>query len=91
MLGAAMFAIETRDPARSAASEGHMLVSLVLVFCMADSSACTEARPVTEDLSPMACMVRGQQVAQEWLAEHPGWQLSRVRCEGQSQRESERG
>jgi hypothetical protein len=49
-----------------------MLVSLVLVFCMASSDTCTEARPVTEDLSPMACMVRGQQVAQEWLADHPG-------------------
>jgi hypothetical protein len=69
-----------------------MLVSLVLVFCMASSSGtCTEARPVTEDLSPMACMVRGQQVAQEWLADHPGWQLARVRCEGQSERGKERG
>jgi hypothetical protein len=28
-----------------------------------------------------ACIVEGQQVAQNWLADHPSWMLSRWRCE----------
>ena len=31
--------------------------------------------------SPMACLVEGQQMAQQWLEDHPGWTLSRLRCE----------
>ena len=54
---------------------------LVLVFCLQLMPAsCTEQRPV-EDLSLQACLIRGQQYASEWLAEHPKWQLLRWRCE----------
>jgi hypothetical protein len=42
---------------------------------------CTEERPPIPDLSLMSCMVQGQQVAQDWLADHPKWMLSRWRCE----------
>jgi hypothetical protein len=59
-----------------------MLVSLVLIFCLASTDTCMEHRPMGEELSsPMACLVEGQQLAQEWLADHPGWTLTRVRCE----------
>ncbi len=67
-----------------------MLVSLVLVFCLASSDTCTEHRPMGEALSsPMACMVEGQQLAQEWLADHPGWTLTRVRCESERRSDDE--
>jgi hypothetical protein len=57
------------------------MTALVLVFCLqAAPDSCTEQRPI-EDLSPRACLMRGEQYASEWLAEHPKWRLSRWRCE----------
>jgi hypothetical protein len=54
---------------------------LVLVFCLQSApAACTEQRPI-EDLSLRACLMRGEQYASDWLAEHPKWMLSRWRCE----------
>jgi hypothetical protein len=43
-------------------------------------ASCTEQRPLA-DLSPQACLVRGQQYAIEWLSEHPKWMLLGWRCE----------
>jgi len=58
------------------------MVHLALTDCMmAWQSHCSEERPVIEDMSPMACMVEGQQVAAEWVEEHPKWMLARWRCE----------
>jgi hypothetical protein len=55
--------------------------TLVVVFCLqATPASCVEQRPV-EALSLPACLIRGQQYASEWLAEHPKWRLSRWRCE----------
>ncbi len=66
------------------------MVQLVLVFCLAGSpSSCQEQRPLIDDLSLMACMVQGQQLAQEWLADHPKWTLSRWRCEQNVPRQKE--
>jgi hypothetical protein len=57
------------------------MTALVLVFCLqAAPSSCTEQRPI-DDLSPQACLFRGQYYAAEWLAEHPKWMLLRWRCE----------
>jgi len=57
------------------------MTALVLVFCIQSTpSACTEQRPA-EALSLLACLMRGQQYAAEWLAEHPKWMLARWRCE----------
>ena len=57
------------------------MTALVLVFCLQSTpSACTEQRPA-EALSLLACLMRGQQYAAEWLAEHPKWMLARWRCE----------
>jgi hypothetical protein len=58
------------------------MVQLVLVFCMlASPSDCREERPMLEELTLARCMVQGQQIASDWLAEHPNWTLSRWRCE----------
>jgi hypothetical protein len=57
------------------------MTALVLVFCLQSAPAsCTEERPI-EGLSPLACLIRGQLYAAEWLTEHPKWMLSRWRCE----------
>jgi hypothetical protein len=59
------------------------MISLVLVFCLSTVPAdCQEVRPVLEqDLSPKACVLEGQQLAQDWLVDHPKWALSGWRCE----------
>jgi hypothetical protein len=57
------------------------MTALVLVFCLqAQPSSCIEQRPI-EDITPMACLIRGQEYAANWLNEHPKWRLSRWRCE----------
>jgi hypothetical protein len=64
------------------------MVHLVLTFCMlAWQAHCTEERPLIEAVSPIACMTLGQQVAQDWLATHPKWMLTRWRCERNVPRE----
>jgi hypothetical protein len=58
------------------------MVSLVLVACMLSwQSHCQEVRPEMPDTTLVGCVVLGQQVAQEWLADHPKWALARWRCE----------
>jgi hypothetical protein len=54
---------------------------LVLVFCLqAAPTSCAEQHPMA-GLSLQACLVRGQEYASEWLAQHPKWTLLRWRCE----------
>jgi hypothetical protein len=67
--------------------EGRMM-SLVIVACLAVwQSHCQEVRPEMPDTTLIGCTVLGQQVAQEWLADHPKWMLSRWRCEWNKPRE----
>ncbi len=66
------------------------MVQLVLVFCLLGAPAdCHEERPMLEQMTLMGCMVQGQQIAQDFLADHPKWSLSRWRCEnGTRQKQS---
>ena len=59
------------------------MVQLVLVYCLvANAAVCREQRPVIDGgMSVMGCMVGGQQAGAAWVNEHPGWFLSRWRCE----------
>jgi hypothetical protein len=58
------------------------MTELVLIFCLAGvPSSCREERPLLEQMSPMSCLMHGQQYALEWLADHPKWALSGWRCE----------
>jgi len=61
-----------------------MLVTLSIVFCLATNpTQCQKLFPEpseTADLGLASCAIRGQQLAAEWLDEHPKWQLDRVRC-----------
>lgn len=59
-----------------------MLANLILVFCLSASpTSCHEERPELKPMPMMACLVEGQRYAQDWLADHPKWSLSRWRCE----------
>ena len=64
------------------------MATLVLTFCMmAWQAHCTEERPLLQEMSMTTCMLQGQQVAQDWLATHPKWMLTRWRCERNVPRE----
>lgn len=64
------------------------MVHLVLTLCMmAWQTHCMDERPVSEDMSLTSCMVQGQQIASEWLSDHPKWMLSRWRCEQNARRD----
>jgi hypothetical protein len=58
------------------------VIVLVLVVCLiGQPGACREERPPAPAMSPMACMVLGQQIAATWLEDHPKLRLDRWRCE----------
>lgn len=58
------------------------MITLVLVVCLSSApNVCREERPPVDVASPMSCMVQGQQIAAEWLSEHPKWHLSGWKCQ----------
>jgi hypothetical protein len=59
------------------------MIQLVLVYCMIENaSVCVEDRPTyTEPMSLSGCMTSAQEVAVDYVRDHPRWQLSRWRCE----------
>ena len=67
------------------------MVHIVFVFCMLTSpTQCQEqGMPGGQAVSMFECMVGAQQLAQDWLIEHPSWTLTRWRCvtDGLSPRE----
>jgi hypothetical protein len=48
---------------------------------LASPTECREERPMLEEMTLSRCMVQGQQIASNWLAEHPSWALQRWKCE----------
>ena len=59
------------------------MVELVLIFCLiGDVDRCIERRePIGDGDVGMACTVRAQQIAGEYIGIHPGWMLRGWRCE----------
>jgi hypothetical protein len=59
------------------------MIEMVLVYCLiSDPAQCIEQRPRFEDeLTPAACLMTAQQVALEYVKEHPQYHFSRWRCE----------
>ena len=58
------------------------MITLILVVCLtAKPDICEEQRPPVEIVSQMSCLVQGQQIAAEWLEEHPKWRLLGWRCQ----------
>ena len=57
------------------------MVSLILIVCLAATpDVCQEERPPIEAVNGTSCMVQGQQLAAQWLDEHPKWALKGWRC-----------
>jgi hypothetical protein len=57
------------------------MVTLILVVCLSGSpDICREEQPPIDVTNAMTCLVQGQQIAAEWLEEHPKWPLEAWRC-----------
>ena len=57
------------------------MLELILLVCLAsDPTSCRDERPPIDLLMPMACMLQGQQIAAEWLEDHPKLVLKSYRC-----------
>jgi hypothetical protein len=61
-----------------------VLVTLSIVFCLAaNPTHCQKVFPEpseTAEAGLASCAIRGQQLATQWLDNHPKWVFSRVRC-----------
>jgi len=56
-----------------------MLCTLTLLVYLADLPS-FQRRERYAGLPQIACAIHAQQVAAEWVAEHPGWRVSGWRC-----------
>ncbi len=57
-----------------------MPVWVVLVFGLIGHPGVQQERLLDDPSTLSFCAVAGQQEASLWLAEHPSWELLRVRC-----------
>jgi hypothetical protein len=60
-----------------------MLIMLSLIFCLiGQPGQCQTVRLNAEDgwSGLPGCFLRGQELATQWLADHPKWKLERIRC-----------
>jgi hypothetical protein len=60
-----------------------MSITLALAFCLIGQPGyCRTVNPEAQDgWSGLAgCALRGQELAIDWLADHPTWKLDRIRC-----------
>ena len=57
-----------------------MLLLILTVCTVAVPADCHDTRLQYTDMSPMACMMQGQQVAADFLDQHPGHRIERWRC-----------
>jgi hypothetical protein len=63
------------------------MISLILVVCLsATPDICREEPSRVEITTPMVCLIQGQQIAAEWIEEHPKWRLQGWRCQFGQQR-----
>ena len=54
---------------------------LIIVACLvAQPDRCERIDPGLEAMSPMVCMIAGQQIAAAWQAEHPRYTVNRWSC-----------
>lgn len=60
-----------------------MLATLLLVVCLAgDMSSCAGEKEVNSGIQApyVECSILGQQMATDWLSEHPKYRLGKWRC-----------
>lgn len=57
------------------------MIALVLTVCLvAAPDACHDERPPIMVISEQQCLIQGQQIAAEWIGDHPKWALKGWRC-----------
>ena len=57
-----------------------MTVWVVLVFLMTGHPGVRQELLLDEPQTFAMCEIAGQQQAAQWLAEHPAWELEKVKC-----------
>ena len=59
------------------------MIQMVLVYCMIENaSVCVEDRPVYDQpISMNSCLSVAQEVAVDYVRDHPRWYFARWRCE----------
>ena len=57
------------------------MIALVLTVCLvAAPDACHDEQPPIAIISEFQCVLQGQQIAAEWVNDHPRWTLKGWRC-----------
>jgi hypothetical protein len=58
-----------------------MPVYLSFLICALSGGGCHTVLPFEEALSGIsACQMQGMTLAPQWLDQHPGWIIKRIRC-----------
>ncbi len=63
------------------------MISLVIIFCLANGNECREKQDFEPFMMPIACAISAQQAAAEWLKTHPAYVLREARCEPESRKQ----
>ena len=59
----------------------HAIIRLVITMCLAtDPDVCHEQPIPIPDLTDLACTMKGEEMAMEYLEDHPKWRLRRWTC-----------
>ena len=60
---------------------GGMPVYLSFLICALSGGGCHAVVPVEEPyVGISACQMQGMMIAPQWLDQHPGWSIKRIRC-----------
>jgi hypothetical protein len=55
---------------------------LILIVCLASSpTECHEEHPPLEAPSATACLMQGEAIGAQWIADHPKWTLTGWKCQ----------
>ncbi|MHA6344234.1 hypothetical protein [Roseivivax sp. CAU 1761] len=58
------------------------MIELLFVACLsAEPNKCTENALIFEDVSVMTCMMGGQAMLAQWVAQNPKYEVSRWKCQ----------
>lgn len=57
------------------------MITITLFVCLiASPDVCHEEQPPTAVISEMQCMIQSQQIAAEWVGDHPKWAVKGLHC-----------
>jgi hypothetical protein len=57
------------------------MIAIILTVCLAAApEICRDEQPPIAVISEIQCVMQGQQIAAEWIGDHPKYELRRWRC-----------